>query len=95
MARSKATVRHQKSRKEYTTIPIARLHPGTVIRAPIYDDRDDCPLLLLSAGTRITRALLEKIRRRGIETVRIRRDDLARMETDRGSRRALSRSASA
>jgi len=75
----------QKTRADgYLTISLDRLESGQAIHSPIYDDREDRNVLLLSAGTKITPALLEKIRRRGIQSVRIHRAELAQMEATKG-----------
>jgi len=88
MAAKRGRVRYTGPGSDYRSVRIERLKPGTVIHAPIYEERDGNSLLLLSAGTRITESLVERLAKRGVREVRVQTKDLARMRRSAPSRRA-------
>lgn len=53
---------------DYESIDIERIQPGTILSAPILDDRD---VLLLAQGQTVTEAFLQKLRDRKVKAVRI------------------------
>ncbi len=67
----------------YKLININELCAGTVIYSPVYEQKEERSILLLSAGTRITEQLIDKLRRREVERVRVEKSDWARMELQR------------
>jgi HD-GYP domain-containing protein (c-di-GMP phosphodiesterase class II) len=52
------------------TFSIDRLHPGTTLPGPIYEDSDGS-VLLLSAGVCVTQEQIDQLRNRGIQQIRI------------------------
>ena len=80
MGRRKARLQKSPTGDGYLSVDVSRLRVGTSLQAPIYDDRHDRNVLLLSAGTEITTSVLDKLRVRGIETIRIHPTELARMD---------------
>ncbi len=63
---------------KYAKIPLTELKVGAKARGPIYDPADD-GVLLLSAGTVITKSQIEKIHGRGISEVKVQETELARV----------------
>lgn len=61
----------------YTTVNINKLRVGTKLKSPIFDARDDREILLLAAGTTITRQQLTRLVARGIGFVRVAQSELA------------------
>lgn len=64
------------SSNDYAPVRIDQLRVGARLRMPIYENRTDRNLLLISGGTTITSSLLERLKQRGITTVRIHRGEL-------------------
>jgi HD-GYP domain-containing protein (c-di-GMP phosphodiesterase class II) len=52
------------------TFSIDRLHPGTTLAGPIYEDSDGS-VLLLQAGVCVTEEQIDQLRNRGIQQIRI------------------------
>ena len=53
------------------TVRLDDLKVGGVLRSPIYDESEQRDVLLLSAGTLITEPLVERLKQRGIQQVRL------------------------
>ncbi|MEQ8789755.1 MAG: HD domain-containing phosphohydrolase [Pirellulaceae bacterium] len=60
-----------------TSIPTSLLKPGAVLCAPVHDHQLNTKLL--ASGVPITEELLHGLRRRGIHTVSVEQDDVARL----------------
>ena len=67
----------------YQRIPIDELPLGRPLKGPVYDDNSD--ILLVAAGTMLTKTVQTALRRRGISHVRIGSQDLRRL----GKRKSL------
>ena len=64
----------------FATIDLTGLRVGSKLQYPIYDDRADRDVLLLSAGTKITTRLIERLKQRGVRRVRVSNHDLEVMK---------------
>jgi HD-GYP domain-containing protein (c-di-GMP phosphodiesterase class II) len=86
---------------ELMTVKLDELKVGAVLRAPIFDGRNDKNQLLLSAGSELTVGQLAALSRRGVTQVRIhkyeysriiKQGDVPRVPAPRTSQRAAPRS---
>lgn len=69
---------------DYASIPLSGLRAGATLRSPIFEDCDDRNILLLSAGTKLTIPLLEKLKQRNVTRVRVHRSELSRVAGTNG-----------
>lgn len=69
-----ATIAPPRLAEQYSTVEIEEIRPGTVLSAPILDDRD---VLLLAEGQSVTEPFLQKLRDRKVKSVRIHDRDAA------------------
>jgi HD-GYP domain-containing protein (c-di-GMP phosphodiesterase class II) len=65
----------------FANVPVSRLRAGAKLRFPVYDDRADREVLLLAAGTKVTSSLVERLKQRGVQQVRVSLDDLQGMKS--------------
>ncbi len=59
------------TQNSYTTLSMTDLRVGTTLKSPIFDVREDRDVLLLAAGSTVTRARLNRLLSRGIREVRV------------------------
>jgi HD-GYP domain-containing protein (c-di-GMP phosphodiesterase class II) len=72
--------RRHESQDRFATVDLSGLRVGAKLRFPLCDVRSDRNVLLLAAGTTITRQLLERLEHRGIRRVRVNQEDLSQMK---------------
>jgi HD-GYP domain-containing protein (c-di-GMP phosphodiesterase class II) len=65
-----------------------------MLRAPIYEDRDDSNLLLLAAGTMLTATLLTRLEQRGVSFVRMHPQEVLRLTASSATSRLQDTAAS-
>ncbi len=66
-------------KQEFQSVPLETLEVGATLGCPVYDDRGDQEVLLVSGGATITTELLHKLKSRGITAIRVASDDLRQM----------------
>ena len=64
------------SQKQMSKIKLSTLRTDITLCTPIYDAESEPPLLLLSAGTKLTETLLQLLAKRGINEVRLAEEEL-------------------
>ena len=74
-----------------TTVALSGLRVGIRLHSAIYDASPDSDLMLLAGGTTITRSLLDRLEQRGITSVRVSKDEVARIVTIGPTAGAISR----
>jgi len=69
----------QSASSDYATIRLSGLKVGATLQTPIYEERADRDILLLTSGITITTALLEQLEKRGVSSVRVHKSELERL----------------
>ncbi len=65
--------------QQFQSVPLEALEVGATLECPVYDDRGDQDVLLVSGGASITGELLRKLQARGITAIRVAKADLQQM----------------
>lgn len=57
--------------QQSTLIPVSKIRLGVTLHSPVYNGNDSNALLLLAAGTTITRSLVDRLVKRGVNMLRL------------------------